>query len=128
MGRGTAWALLLGSAVLEAVWATALGESAGFSEPVPTAVFVVAAVLSFLGLERAVRVVPLATGYAVWTGLGGALTVLWALLTGAQPWNPLMLVFLAGILIAVAGLALTERHNTGGDDRSGAGVTAQARE
>ena len=104
-----AWAVLLASAVLEAVWATALGQSQGFAHAVPTAVFAVAAVLSLLGLERAVRVLPLATGYAVWTGLGGALTVAWALLTGAQPWSPLVLVFLAGILIAVAGLALTER-------------------
>ncbi|MCR8670707.1 multidrug efflux SMR transporter [Agrococcus sp. HG114] len=116
MGRRTAWATLLGSAVLEAVWATALGESAGLSEPVPTAVFAVAAVLSFVGLERAVRVVPLATGYAVWTGLGGALTVLWALVTGAQPWNPLTLLFLAGILVAVAGLALTERPDSDSPD------------
>ena len=109
MGVRTAWLVLLASAVLEAVWATALGESAGFSEPIPTIVFVVAAVLSFIGLERAVQVIPLATGYAVWTGVGGALTVIWALVTGAQPWNPLMLLFLAGILVAVAGLALTER-------------------
>ncbi|MGM1028556.1 MAG: DMT family transporter [Actinomycetota bacterium] len=105
----TAWLVLLASAVLEAVWATALGESAGFSQPIPTIVFAVAAVLSFIGLERAVQTIALATGYAVWTGVGGALTVIWALLTGTQPWNPLMLLFLAGILVAVAGLALTER-------------------
>ena len=55
------------------------------------------------------QTIPLATGYAVWTGVGGALTVVWALATGVQPWNPLMLLFLAGILVAVAGLALTER-------------------
>lgn len=109
MRRGTAWAVLLASAVLEAVWATALGQSEGFSQPVPTVVFASAAVLSFIGLERAVQSIPLATGYAVWTGVGGALTVIWALATGAQPWNPLMLLFLAGILVAVAGLALTER-------------------
>lgn len=109
MRARTAWAVLVVSAVLEAVWATALGESDGFTQPVPTAVFAVTAVLSFIGLERAVRVLPLATGYAVWTGLGGALTVAWAILTGAQPWSPLTLVFLAGILVAVAGLALTER-------------------
>lgn len=109
MRRGTAWAVLLASAVLEAVWATALGQSEGFSQPVPTVVFAIAAVLSFIGLERAVQSIPLATGYAVWTGVGGALTVIWALATGAQPWNPLMLLFLAGILLAVAGLALTER-------------------
>ena len=103
------WVILIASGVLEAVWATALGESQGFSRPLPTVVFAVAAVLSFIGLERAVQTLPLATGYAVWTGVGGALTVVWALVTGAQPWNPLMLLFLAGILAAVAGLALTER-------------------
>ncbi|WP_306232319.1 DMT family transporter [Agrococcus beijingensis] len=109
MRRSTAWIVLLVSAVLEAVWATALGASQGFTQPVPTVVFAIAAIASFIGLERAVQVLPLATGYAVWTGVGGALTVLWALVTGAQPWNPLTLVFLAGILVAVAGLALTER-------------------
>src|SRR5690606_23545411 len=109
MARRTAWAVLLASAVLEAVWATALGQSEGFTRLVPSIVFVVAGIVSFIGLERAVRVLPLATGYAVWTGIGGALTVVWALATGAQPFNPLMLVFLAGILAAVAGLALTER-------------------
>lgn len=109
MGDRAAWAVLLASAVLEAIWATALGASEGLSRPIPTVVFAVAAVLSFVGLERAVRRIALATGYAVWTGVGGALTVVWALVTGAQPWNPLMLLFLAGILVAVAGLALTER-------------------
>ncbi|WP_206446232.1 DMT family transporter [Agrococcus sp. KRD186] len=105
----TAWIVLFASAVLEAVWATALGQSEGFTRLAPSIVFVVAGIASFIGLERAVRVIPLATGYAVWTGVGGALTVLWALATGAQPFNPLMLLFLAGILVAVAGLALTER-------------------
>ena len=109
MSARTAWIVLLASAVLEAVWATALGQSEGFTKLAPSIVFVVAGIVSFIGLERAVSVIPLATGYAVWTGVGGALTVIWALITGTQPWNPLMLVFLAGILIAVAGLALTER-------------------
>lgn len=109
MTSRSAWIVLLASAVLEAVWATALGQSEGFTKLVPSVVFVVAGVVSFIGLERAVRVIPLATGYAVWTGVGGALTVIWALATGVQPFNPLMLLFLAGILVAVAGLALTER-------------------
>jgi quaternary ammonium compound-resistance protein SugE len=120
MGRRTAWIVLLASAVLEAVWATALGQSEGFTRLAPSIVFGIAAIVSFIGLEQAVQVIPLATGYAVWTGVGGALTVLWALITGAQPWNPLMLVFLAGILVAVAGLALTERHVAQPAEESGA--------
>jgi quaternary ammonium compound-resistance protein SugE len=34
-----AWVVLLISAVLEAVWATALGQSEGFSRAIPTAIF-----------------------------------------------------------------------------------------
>lgn len=126
MHARTAWLVLLSSAVLEAVWATALGESAGFSRPLPTVVFAVAAVLSFIGLERAVQTIPLATGYAVWTGVGGALTVIWALATGVQPWNPLMLLFLAGILVAVAGLALTERPDPTAEPPASAGSAGSA--
>ena len=33
--RSVAWLLLLASAVLEAVWATALGLSDGFTRPAP---------------------------------------------------------------------------------------------
>lgn len=126
MLRRTAWIVLLLSAVLEAVWATALGQSQGFTQLTPSIVFAVAALLSFLGLERAVQVIPLATGYAVWTGVGGALTVIWALATGAQPFNPLMLVFLAGILVAVAGLALTERHEAAAEPEPAAAEASAA--
>ena len=69
------WVVLLVSAVLEAVWATALGRSDGFSDPLATCVFVVALALSMGGLGHAVRTIPIGTGYAVWTGVGAALTV-----------------------------------------------------
>src|SRR5690606_31851888 len=62
------WLVLLISAVLEAVWATALGMSDGFSRPVPTVVFAVGVTLSMLGLGWAMREIPIGTAYAVWTG------------------------------------------------------------
>ncbi|MET3165565.1 UNVERIFIED_ORG: multidrug transporter EmrE-like cation transporter [Arthrobacter sp. UYEF10] len=37
--RSAAWLMLLASAVLEAVWATALGNSDGFTHLLPTLVF-----------------------------------------------------------------------------------------
>lgn len=49
------WLVLLASAVLEAVWATALGLSNGFTELIPTLVFAVTATLSMLGLGIAVK-------------------------------------------------------------------------
>ena len=102
-----AWVVLLVSAVLEAVWATALGASEGFSRPVESAVFVVGCVLSMLGLERAARTIPIATAYAVWVGIGAALTVTWAIVTGAQAFSWWTVVLVAGIVASVVGLKAT---------------------
>lgn len=102
-----AWAILLVSAVMEAVWATALGESDGLTRPVPTTVFLVFGVLSLVGLGQAMRSIPTGTAYAVWTGLGAVLTVAWAAATGAEPLTPLKVVFLVGIIGCAAGLKFT---------------------
>lgn len=108
-----AWLVLLVSAVFEAVWATALGMSEGLSRPVPTTVFVIFSIVSLVGLGRAMRTIPTATAYAVWTGVGALLTVLWAAVTGSEPLTPLKGLLLLGIIGCVAGLKLTtpaERH------------------
>ena len=96
--RSIPWLVLLASAVLEAVWATALGLSDGFSKPLPTQVFAVAAALSMAGLGMAIRHIPLGTAYAIWVGVGAALTVGWAMATGAEPASPLKLLFIGGIV------------------------------
>jgi quaternary ammonium compound-resistance protein SugE len=100
------WLVLLASAVLEAVWASALGASDGLSRPVPTVVFLVAGVLSMVGLARAVRTIPIGTAYAVWTGVGAALTVTWAMATGDEEPSVVRVLLLAGIVAAVIGLKL----------------------
>jgi quaternary ammonium compound-resistance protein SugE len=102
--RSFPWLVLLASAVLEAVWATALGLSDGFSRPVPTLVFAVTATLSMLGLGWAIRTIPLGTAYAVWVGIGAALTVGWAMATGVEPFSVLKVLFIAGIVGCAAGL------------------------
>jgi quaternary ammonium compound-resistance protein SugE len=101
-----AWAVLLASAVLEAVWATALGLSEGFTRPLPTMFFAVTATLSMLGLGLAVKRIPLGTAYAVWVGIGAALTVAWAMATGVEPFSVLKVLFIAGIVGCAAGLKL----------------------
>jgi quaternary ammonium compound-resistance protein SugE len=98
------WLVLLASAVLEAVWASALAASEGLSRPVPAAVFLLAGTLSMVGLARAVRTIPIGTAYAVWTGLGAALTVTWAMTTGGEGFSVVKVALLAGIVAAVVGL------------------------
>ncbi|WP_232547613.1 DMT family transporter [Propioniciclava soli] len=106
------WLVLLLSAVCEAVWATALGASDGFSSPAPTAVFAVFVTLSMLGLAWSLRHIGVGTAYAVWTGVGAALTVTWAMVTGAEPADPLRIAFIAGIVGAVIGLKFLAGHDS----------------
>lgn len=101
------WFVLILSGVLEAVWATALGRSEGFTRLAPTVTFVVALVLSMGGLAFAMRDLPIGTSYAVWVGIGAVLTVSWAMATGQEP-TSLVRILLVGMIVAgVVGLKLT---------------------
>lgn len=99
-----AWPLLIVSAVFEAVWATALGMSDGFSRPVPTAVFGIALAVSMIGLALATRRIPIGVAYAVWIGIGAALTVGYAMASGAETVSAARIAFLGGIIACVIGL------------------------
>jgi len=100
------WIVLLISAVLEAVWATALGQSDGFTQLTPSIVFVIALALSMVTLAYVTRHIPISTAYAVWSGAGAALTVTYAMLTGGEVVTVVKIILLAGIVGAVVGLKL----------------------
>jgi quaternary ammonium compound-resistance protein SugE len=57
-----------------------------------------------IGLGLAIRSIPLGTAYAVWVGIGAALTVGWAMATGVEPFSVLKVLFIAGIVGCAAGL------------------------
>ena len=100
------WVILVVSGVLEAVWATAMGKSEGFSKLSPSIVFAVALVASMAGLAYAMRDLPVGTAYAVWVGIGAVLTVVYAMATGDEPTSLLKVVFLVTIIGGVVGLKL----------------------
>ncbi|WP_144761726.1 multidrug efflux SMR transporter [Curtobacterium sp. 9128] len=101
-----AWVVLFVSAALETVWATALGQSQGFTRLGPTLVFAATIVVSLVAFGYVLRHIPISTAYAVWTGTGAALTVLWGMATGDEPVTVLRVVFIAGIVGCVVGLKL----------------------
>ena len=67
-----AWASLFLAGVFEIVWASAMKASDGFTRPWPVVLMVVTMALSFALLAYAMRVLPLGTAYAIWTGIGAA--------------------------------------------------------
>ncbi|GAA1635599.1 DMT family transporter [Georgenia ruanii] len=98
------WLVLVLSGVLEAVWATALGRSEGFTRLVPTITFFAALGLSMAGLAYAMRSLPVGTAYAVWVGIGAVLTVTYAMVTGDEAVSAIKVLLLAGIVGCVIGL------------------------
>lgn len=107
-----AWIILIISGVFEAVWATALGESDGFSKLGPTIVFLVALAFSMAGLGWSLKHISIGTAYAVWVGIGATLTVVYAMATGAEEFAWLKVLFIAGIVLAVVGLKVVPDGKT----------------
>jgi quaternary ammonium compound-resistance protein SugE len=98
------WLILVVSGVLEAIWATALSKSEGFTRLGPSVTFGVALALSMAGLAIAMRSLPPGTSYAVWVGIGAVLTVGYAMATGAESTSAVKVLLMLGIVACVTGL------------------------
>ena len=101
-----AWLVLVASGVLEAVWATAMDRSDGFSRLLPSLIFAVSLLFSMAGLAFAMRSLPTGTSYAVWVGVGVVLTVGYAMLTGDETASPVKVLLIAGVVGCIAGLKI----------------------
>lgn len=99
-----AWVVLILSGMFEAVWAVALDRSAGFTRLGPSLVFAGALVISMGGLAWAMRSLPLGTAYAVWVGVGAAITIFYSFATGQEAVTAWKILFLLMIIGGIIGL------------------------
>ncbi|MBL8484400.1 MAG: multidrug efflux SMR transporter [Rhodocyclaceae bacterium] len=107
MSVGTAWLVLLAAAACEVGWAVALKYAQGWSRLLPSLYALVLMVASVLLLERAMRVIPVGTAYAVWTGLGAVGTAAAGMWLFDEPRAAARLVSIALILAGIVGLKLS---------------------
>lgn len=101
-----AWFVLVVSGLLEAGWAISLKLSEGFTRLWPSVSFAVFGTLSFAGLAWALRSLPAGTAYAVWTGIGAALTAVIGMVWLGESTSVLKVVSVALIVAGVVGLNL----------------------
>jgi quaternary ammonium compound-resistance protein SugE len=105
-----AWIVLVVASMFEVVMALGLKRSAGFTHLGWSAFALLGAAASMWLLALALRTIPMGTGYAVWTGLGGALTALVGMVALGESRD---LVRVAGLVTVVTGvvlLQLSEQH------------------
>lgn len=78
-----AWTYLILAGILEIGWAIGLKYTEGFTRPMPSALTILAMVVSMYLLALAARTLPIGTAYTVWVGIGAVgATVLGMILFG----------------------------------------------
>lgn len=98
------WLVLVAAGLLEVVFAVGLKLSHGQVRPLVVTVAVVALALSVSLLAAAMRAIPLATAYVVWTGIGAVGTFVLGVLWFAEPVNAIRLASVLCIIIGLVGL------------------------
>ncbi|MGB8883009.1 MAG: quaternary ammonium compound efflux SMR transporter SugE, partial [Azonexus sp.] len=76
MSAGSAWLVLLVAGLCEIGWAVGLKYTEGFSRLGPSLATVAAMIVSVVLLGWSLKVLPLGTAYAVWTGIGAVGTAI----------------------------------------------------
>jgi quaternary ammonium compound-resistance protein SugE len=101
-----AWILLIMAGLFEVVWAVGLKYTEGFTRPLPSGITLGAMTLSMVLLARALRTIPVGTGYAVWTGIGAVGTALVGIWLLGEPRAAGRLLAIAAIVGGIIGLKM----------------------
>jgi quaternary ammonium compound-resistance protein SugE len=101
------WINLTIAGVLEIAWAISLKYTEGFSKLWPNLFTAIGMIASFYFLAQALKVIPVGTGYAVWTGIGAAGTAVLGIVLFAESAAPARLACIMAIVAGIIGLKLT---------------------
>lgn len=104
-----AWLVLLAAGLCEVGWAVGLKYVDGFSRPLPSLLTLALMVASVLLLGWSLKVLPLGTAYAVWTGIGAVGTALLGIILFGESREIARLVSIGLIVCGIVGLKLVTR-------------------
>ena len=80
-----AWLFLLIAAFFEVLFAMSMKYANGFTQPLPSALVVLAAIAGIYFLTLAMRVLPVSVAYPIWTAIGTLGTVILGVALLASP-------------------------------------------
>lgn len=101
------WIILLLAGLFEIGWAVGLKFTEGFSRPLPTALTILAMLISLALLGLAMKELPLGTAYAIWTGVGAVGTVVAGILLFGETLSLLRVGSVVLICLGLFGLKLS---------------------
>lgn len=102
-----AWIYLILAGLLEVGWAVGLKYTDGFTKLLPSIVTIAAMIGSFALLSQALRVLPIGTAYAIWTGIGAVGTALLGMVLFGEPRDVARILCILLIIVGILGLKFT---------------------
>lgn len=102
------WLFLAAAIVFEVCGTTNMKLSEGLTRMLPTLLIVVCYAASFALLTLALRGISLGLAYAIWAGLGTALTVAVGVIFFKEPMSLAKLISVAFIIVGVVGLKFSQ--------------------
>lgn len=103
-----AWTAVIVSGALEVVFAIAMKYSEGFTRLWPSLLSICTGILSVWLIGLSMKLLPVGTAYAVWSGIGAigatAIGILWL----QEPANAMRLLCVGAIIVGIVGLQLQE--------------------
>lgn len=100
------WLLLAVAILFEVAGITSMKLSRGFAVLLPSLGVIVFYVCSFAAVVLALKRLELSVAYAIWSGVGTALTATIGIAYFREPFTPIKLASLALVVLGVAGLSL----------------------
>ncbi|TMU86936.1 multidrug efflux SMR transporter [Bacillus sp. BHET2] len=110
------WIYVVVGGILEIGWATGLSMSEGFTKPVPSMVTAFLILVSFYFFSQSMRLLPIGTAYAVFTGIGAAGTALIGMFFLDEGISLMKIAFITLLIFGVIGLKMSDKEekDTGG--------------
>jgi quaternary ammonium compound-resistance protein SugE len=101
-----AWLWVVLAGCMEVIWVVGLKQTQGFTKLIPSVITITLMAMSFVLLSQALRIIPIGTAYAVWTGIGAAGGAAAGILLYGESANPLRIACIGLIILGIIGLKL----------------------
>jgi quaternary ammonium compound-resistance protein SugE len=106
MKSSMAWFILVVAGLFETAWAIGMKYSDGFTRLWPSVFTATSMVISVVLLAIALKVLPVGTAYAVWTGIGAVGTFILGIKLFNEPYDIYKMFFILLIIVGIGGLRI----------------------